>query len=111
MKTYLTSNFSANQIYVYPSEGNFLLIKIKSNHNKLIQSFSHAGIKVLDTSNFVKLNQTVRISIGTTSENNAVMRCIEKAMDLRINNQKTSPANILFTNNFNAIRSYAAVCY
>ncbi|HQU99646.1 MAG: aminotransferase class I/II-fold pyridoxal phosphate-dependent enzyme [Bacteroidia bacterium] len=111
MKTYLTSNFSANQIYVYPSEGNFLLIKIKSNHNKLIQSFSHAGIKVLDTSNFVKLNQTVRISIGTTSENNAVMRCIEKAMDLRINNQKTSPANISFTNNFNAIRSYAAVCY
>ncbi|MBK8955936.1 MAG: aminotransferase class I/II-fold pyridoxal phosphate-dependent enzyme [Saprospiraceae bacterium] len=79
----LNSDRFANSIKVYPSQGNFLLIQIlgKNLFHKVTTDLLNNGIKVLDLSNVVQLDNTLRVSIGTREENKAFMNCIQKSLN------------------------------
>jgi len=68
-------------IEVFPSGGNFLLIKVKhaTRHSELLSAFQHAGIRVLDASGFPMLQQCIRISVGNYEENMAVLEILLNA--------------------------------
>lgn len=74
----IRSEFSSEQIKVFNSEGNFLLIRIfdKNAHEKLLQGLNEQGIKVLNTSNFAMLQNTIRVSIGNPEENECFLACL-----------------------------------
>src|SRR6185369_9893976 len=54
---------------VYPSDANFLLVKTK-NAMKVYQHLLLNGIVVRDRSNVILCNNCLRITVGTTEENN-----------------------------------------
>ncbi|MBL7772210.1 MAG: aminotransferase class I/II-fold pyridoxal phosphate-dependent enzyme [Chitinophagaceae bacterium] len=71
MFTYLRERFNSEILTVYPSEGNFLLIRFTSKHlfEQGLAKLSDHGIKVLNTSSNVLLENTFRVSIGNRYEN------------------------------------------
>ncbi|MFN8366140.1 MAG: aminotransferase class I/II-fold pyridoxal phosphate-dependent enzyme [Candidatus Kapaibacterium sp.] len=82
MKNILHNHYSQSTITVFPSEGNFLLIRICNNNNflKVTEALIQRGIKVLNTSNFILLENTIRISVGTAEENDAFLECMLNTM-------------------------------
>lgn len=67
---------------VYPSQGNFILIRIGNNilFNQVKQEFNKKSIRILDTSSNYLLEHTLRISIGSNEENNLVLSSIKKVL-------------------------------
>lgn len=63
---------------VYPSQGNFILLRIfdKEIFHKTLNTLDNQGIKVLNTSNNHLLHNTMRISIGSFLENEQVLSSI-----------------------------------
>lgn len=63
---------------IYPSSGNFLLIRIHKDAQfaAVLAAFEQAGIKVLNTSAMPLLKNTFRVSIGSYIANNAVTECL-----------------------------------
>lgn len=74
----ISDSCHSDDLEVYPSGGNFLLIRVKQavRHTELLHSFQHAGIRVLDASGFPLLQQCIRISVGNYEENMAVLEII-----------------------------------
>lgn len=70
--------FCPDTLHVFPSEGNFLLIRVTDTaaFEKLMADFADNGIKVLNTSGFPLLKNTFRVSIGTAHENEAFFYCL-----------------------------------
>jgi histidinol-phosphate aminotransferase len=68
---------------VYPTAGNFLLIKIPNNHlfSALMQAFEAAGIRVLNTSGMPLLRNTFRVSIGSYKANSAVVELMLQVLN------------------------------
>lgn len=68
----------SEQMQVFPSEGNFLLVKVfdPAVFEKLMTCFSKNGIKILNTSSFPLLQGTFRVSIGNPHENEVFMQCL-----------------------------------
>lgn len=79
----ITHQFAQDMVKVFPSEGNFLLIKISKQNmfTNLMEDFEEAGIKVLNTSSFALLQNTFRVSIGTTQENEAFLQCMTNSIE------------------------------
>lgn len=79
---------------VYPSQGNFILIRMHNNilFNQVKQEFSNKRICVLDTSSNILLEHTLRISIGSKEENNLVLSSIKKGLQA-YKNQSVFPRN------------------
>ena len=75
--------FSGEILTVFPSQGNFLLIRIHDDtyFNNLMEDLAEAGIKVLNTSSFLLLENTFRVSVGTTSENNVFLTCLQNSLE------------------------------
>lgn len=71
LRQYIQSRFNKSILNVYPSQGNFLMIKIINNthFDKLMQDLNNHGIKILNTSKFPSLENTFRVSIGNKDEN------------------------------------------
>ena len=66
-----------NIVKVYPSNANFLLVKMKdarSAYNKLVEK----GVIVRDRSKIILCNDCLRITIGTEEENNILLKEISK---------------------------------
>ena len=66
-----------NLVKVYPSDANFLLVKMKdarSVYNKLVEE----GVIVRDRSKVALCNDCLRITIGTEEENNILLKEISK---------------------------------
>ena len=66
-----------NSVKVYPSNANFLLVKMKdarSIYNKLVET----GVIVRDRSKIALCNDCLRITIGTEEENNILLKEISK---------------------------------
>ncbi len=78
MKLKIMSLLLHDQVTVYPSEGNFLLMGVKhdSDHTVLLQLLHQKGIQVLNTSTFALLKNTIRVSIGNRGENDHFLACI-----------------------------------
>lgn len=79
-----------NILYAYPSQGNFLLIRVKNTalFSKLMDGLLSRGIKVLNTSNFPMLENTFRVSIGTPKENNMFLENLKSIMDSIIQSKR-----------------------
>lgn len=76
----MTENYRGDILHVYPSRGNFLLIRIfdDSMFEKLMNGLTGNGIKILNTSNFPLLKNTFRVSIGNVNENEVFLECLAK---------------------------------
>jgi histidinol-phosphate aminotransferase len=82
----LQKDFSSETLHVFRSEGNFLLIRIFDKHQlgSLMSDFNRHGIKVLNTSGFPLLENTFRVSIGSSHENEVFYQCMLSNLPLRI---------------------------
>jgi histidinol-phosphate aminotransferase len=78
----LTFLFNENTIQVKRSEGNFLLIRIPDDKKlvSVLKALGNEGIQILNTSNLKMLDNTLRISVGSTKENNLFINCIKTAL-------------------------------
>jgi len=56
----------------FPSDANFLLIRV-DDAPKRYRQFLEAGIVLRNTSKYLHCDQTLRITVGTPDENNALM--------------------------------------
>jgi threonine-phosphate decarboxylase len=69
-------------LYVYPSETNFLLVRIASeslDSSKLSERLMADGIAIRDCSNFVGLNNTFfRIAVKNRPENQKLVEALQK---------------------------------
>lgn len=82
----IKSYFDASIIHVFPSQGNFLLIRIVDDliFENLMEDLLQAGIKVLNTSSFTLLENTFRVSIGTAEENESFITCLRNSIESNI---------------------------
>src|SRR5436189_3440501 len=69
-------NLSATE-FVYPSDANFLLVKIK-NTKEIYESLCAEGIIVRDRSKIVLCDDCLRITIGTPGENSKLINLLKK---------------------------------
>jgi len=61
---------------VFPSDTNFLLVQVDDAH-ALVQAMEGYGIKIRDRSALPGIKNSVRISIGTPEENNAMLSALQ----------------------------------
>ena len=75
--------FRPEVLHVFPSEGNFLLIRVADTaaFEKLMADLSDSGIKVLNTSGFPLLKNTFRVSIGRIYENETFFALLRASME------------------------------
>jgi len=66
---------------VYPSDANFILVKIKEAR-KVYQFLLSKSIVVRDRSNVLLCNDCLRITIGTEQENTALVDALIEWMDM-----------------------------
>ncbi len=66
-------------IIIKKPEGNFILIKIPDTDkfNRVLNQLTANGIQILNTSNLNMLENSLRVSVGLPSENNAFIDCIK----------------------------------
>lgn len=83
--SYVSTRFSSQIVKVFPSDGNFLLMRIHDagTFDRLMKEFTANGIKVLNTSSFVQLQNTFRVSIGSINENEQFLMCLCKVLSQR----------------------------
>ncbi|MBK9109964.1 MAG: histidinol-phosphate aminotransferase family protein [Saprospiraceae bacterium] len=95
----LQSDEFKNVLYAYPSQGNFLLIKVYNEDlfSKLAESLASNGIKVLNANNFSMLENTFRVSIGTPKENQMFLEILKNIID-NIIQSKSIQAQLLTVN-------------
>jgi histidinol-phosphate aminotransferase len=67
-------------IKVFPSDANFLLVQV-DDARALVQTMEECGIKIRDRSAMLGIENSVRISIGTPEENNAMLSALEQYAD------------------------------
>jgi len=85
MNSLLKQNIPPAFAHIYPSSGNFLLVRMYDDvmFTTMLETFETAGIKVLDTSTMPLLKNTFRVSIGDYEANNAVMDCMMSVFSKR----------------------------
>ena len=81
----LLHSFDREIMRVFPSSGNFLLIRIfdREAFDQVMACFSNNGVKVLNTSAFPLLHDTFRVSIGNPDENETFFRCLSNSLQPR----------------------------
>ena len=94
--SYITNKFREQVVKVYNSEGNFLLMHVPDSHTfeRLMAEFKQNEIKVLNTSPFIKLNNTFRVSIGSQNENEQFLICLCNVLGVK-NEFKLDPSTLL----------------
>jgi len=78
----LAENFHPDRLYVHKSDGNFLLVKIANTEefDQIFNGLCASGIKMLNTSGFLLLKNTFRVSIGSRQENELFRQCMLQSM-------------------------------
>lgn len=66
--------------YIYPSDANFLLVKIK-DARKIYETLVTKGIIVRDRSRVVLCEGCLRITVGTPEENESLIKAMEELAD------------------------------
>ncbi len=79
MFTKINTELDQTLIKAFNSEGNFLLIRVFNDYvfENLMKELAENGIRVLNTSSFVLLENTFRVSIGNKIENKAFLSCLK----------------------------------
>lgn len=82
MANLLSFKFDEEIIKVFPSQGNFLLIRIHNemHFKNLLDDLQIAGIKILNTSNCTLLKNTIRVSIGNEHDNEKFINCFTQSI-------------------------------
>lgn len=82
LRASISNQYSNELLTVYPSEGNFLLIRIHDDKifENLMEDLNQEGIRVLNTSAFALMKNSFRVSIGTSSENKTFLQCFNDNM-------------------------------
>jgi len=62
---------------VYPSDANFLLIRLKNNADNLVKSLAERGIIIRNRSSLPRCENCVRITIGRPKDNNRLLENME----------------------------------
>jgi histidinol-phosphate aminotransferase len=62
---------------VYPSDANFFLVKV-TDARQVCSHLEECGIKVRDRSDVPRLQNCVRISVGTPEENDELIAALRK---------------------------------
>jgi len=80
IKNLIEKEFNESTIRIFPSQGNFLLIRIQDHHifENLMADLMNSGIKVLNTSGFPLLQNSLRVSIGNRHENEIFLECLRR---------------------------------
>lgn len=95
----LHSDIFKNTLCVYPSQGNFLLIRVfnKDMFNNLTNGLTLQGIKVLNSDHFALLDNTFRVTIGTPGENSIFLEnlkyLVNSAVPSRLVSDQCIPVN------------------
>lgn len=99
----LRYRFEAPVLRVFPSSGNFLLLRIFDDaaFAKLLSDLEQNGIKVLNTSPFPLLRNTIRVSIGSASENDQFVRCLTESLGQ--NDQRRQPHVVPFEGRYASV--------
>ena len=74
--------FNDQGIQIKRSEGNFLLLQIPDDRKfiSVLNALGTEGIQVLNTSNLKMLDNSIRVTVGKTKENNSFINCIKNAL-------------------------------
>ena len=82
---FIQDHFYPEHVMVYPSEGNFLLLRVMDDtcFLSLMNAFDREGIKVLNTSSHPLLKNTFRISVGTEEANDSVLSVLLEQLPVR----------------------------
>lgn len=80
----IKSRFKEDMVKVFPSEGNFLLVRVFNDNTfkRLMEDFADQGIKVLNTSSFAQLHNTFRVSVSTAEENHIFLTCMSNSLKI-----------------------------
>ncbi len=83
LKSNITNQFGDDIVRVYPSDGNFLLIRIYDDtaFQNLMEDIAEEGIRVLNTAAFTLLENTFRISVGSPDENAAFLQVLKNSLE------------------------------
>ncbi|MBK6929411.1 MAG: histidinol-phosphate aminotransferase family protein [Saprospirales bacterium] len=78
----LSRRFDGGVMKVFPSSGNFLLVRIfeDTGFGRLMADLKANGINVLNTAPFPLLHNTFRVSVGTPEENDRFLRCLLESL-------------------------------
>lgn len=79
---YIKGKFCKEILRVYPSQGNFLLLRVYDDtmFEHLINDLADNGIKILNSTASPLLKNTLRVSIGNPEENNVFLTCLEESL-------------------------------
>jgi len=69
-------------VKVFPSDSNFLLVRLKKNSNKIYTHMANSGIVVRYRGNEVHCEECLRLTIGTKEENAACLDLLIKSYDM-----------------------------
>lgn len=78
----LSRRFDGGVMKVFPSSGNFLLVRIFDDtaFGKLMADLRRDGVNVLNTSPFPLLRNTFRVSVGKPEENSLFLRRLSESL-------------------------------
>lgn len=84
MSRFLNVYYPKNVLRIYSSQGNFLLIRVccPASYRMVMEALTQGGIRVLNTSANVMLENTFRVSIGSVEENDAFVDCLVGALGM-----------------------------
>ncbi|WP_280395627.1 hypothetical protein [Nocardia brasiliensis] len=68
---------SSAVVHIFPSDANFLLVQVEDARG-LVATMARSGIKIRDRSALAGTENSVRISIGTPDENNAMLAVLNQ---------------------------------
>jgi histidinol-phosphate aminotransferase len=72
---------------VYPSQANFLLVKVPMA-NQVYQELIHKKVIVRDRSKVQHCNDCLRITVGNKEENKQLIKALKEVLDRQINNHQ-----------------------
>jgi histidinol-phosphate aminotransferase len=76
---YLRKEFDRLKLDYWPSEGNFLLVKMPSDPKAIYDSLLRQGVIVRPVAGY-GLKEHLRFSVGTMAENKRVIESLEKTL-------------------------------
>ncbi len=68
---------------VYPTEANFFLVEVPVEPRALFDMLYKQGVLVRDVSSYPMLSRCLRISVGTSGENDRLLSALRAALDAR----------------------------
>ena len=78
-KEYLTGEFKKMGLEYYPTQGNFIFVKLPVDGTEAFQKLMELGVTVRPTRSF-GVDKAIRVTIGTMKQNRFFIDCLKKAI-------------------------------